>query len=149
MFWRVGSINTQVVLKKVKFYNHFSNKMFSRPLLGTNTDKVKLSWIDYIWNSCLIQGWYNCWYAFKNWGDLMGNNYQEYALLVSDDPLEQCILYFWDSLEDEIYPKHFLESLLQMSNDVKTGKEKVIPIDKDFFDRMKDLVGDIDLDDEE
>ena len=79
----------------------------------------------------------------------MGNNYQEYALLVSDDPLEQCILYFWDSLEDEIYPKHFLESLLQMSNDVKTGKEKVIPIDKDFFDRMKDLVGDIDLDDEE
>jgi hypothetical protein len=39
----------------------------------------------------------------------MGDNYQEYALLVSDDPLEQCALYFWDSLEDDIYPKEFLE----------------------------------------
>jgi hypothetical protein len=121
---------------------------FSRPLLGTDTDKVKLSWFEYIWNSCIQQGWMNCWYAFQNWADLMGNNYQEYALLVSDDPLEQCILYFWDSLEDEIYPKEFLESLLQMADDVKTGKEEVIPMDEDFFDRLKDLVGDVDLDEE-
>jgi hypothetical protein len=76
----------------------------------------------------------------------MGDNYQEYALLVSDDPLEQCILYFWDSLEDEIYPKHFLESLLQMVDDIETGKEKVVPLDKDFFDRMKELVGDVEVD---
>ena len=119
--------------------------MFSKPLLGTNTKKTKLSWIEYIWNSCIIQGWYNCWYSFKNWGDLMGDNYQEYALLVSDDPLEQCILYFWDSLEDEIYPKHFLESLLQMVDDIETGKEKVYPLDEDFFDRMKDLTDGIDV----
>lgn len=116
--------------------------MFSKPLLGTNTNKVKLSWFDYIWNSCIRQGWYNCWYAYKNWADLMGNNYQEYALLVSDDPLEQCILYFWSSLEDEIYPKHFLESLLQMSDDVKTGKVKTYPMDE-VFDRLEDLVGDM------
>lgn len=122
--------------------------MFSRPLLGTDTDKVKLSWFEYIWNSCIIQGWYNCWYAFKNWADLMGNNYQDYALLVSDDPLEQCILYFWDSLEDEIYPKHFLESLLQMADDVKTGKEEVIPMDEDFMKRLEDLVKDVELNDE-
>jgi len=120
--------------------------MFSKPLLGTNTKKTKLSWFEYIWHSCIIQGWYNCWYAFKNWGDLMGDNYQEYALLVSDDPLEQCILYFWDSLEDEIYPKHFLESLLQMVDDIDTGKEKVVPLDDDFFDRMKELVGDVVID---
>jgi hypothetical protein len=119
--------------------------MFSKPLLGTDTKKTKLSWAEYIWHSCIIQGWYNCWYAFKNWSDLMGNNYQEYALLVSDDPLEQCILYFWDSLEDEIYPKHFLESLLQMVDDIETGKEKVVPLDEDFFDRMKDLVGDVEV----
>ena len=134
-------MNIQVVQRKVKFYNLSSSKMFSKPLLGTNTDKVKLSWIDYIWNSCLIQGWYNCWYAYKNWADLMTNNYQEYALLVSDDPLEQCILYFWDSLEDEIYPKHFLESLLQMSNDVKTGKVKTIPMNE-VFDNLEDLIND-------
>ena len=122
--------------------------MFSKPLLGTNTKKTKLSWFEYIWHSCIIQGWYNCWYAFKNWSDLMGDNYQEYALLVSDDPLEQCILYFWDSLEDEIYPKHFLESLLQMVDDIETGKEKVVPLDEDFFDRIKDLVGDVELGDD-
>jgi hypothetical protein len=120
--------------------------MFSKPLLGTDTKKTKLSWFEYIWHSCIIQGWYNCWYAFKNWADLMGNNYQEYALLASDDPLEQCILYFWDSLEDEIYPKHFLESLLQIVDDIDTGKEKLVPLDEVFFDRVKELVKDIEVD---
>ena len=77
----------------------------------------------------------------------MGNNYEGYALLKEDDPLEMCILYFWDSLEDEIYPKYFLDSLLQMTYDIETGKEKVYPIDEDFFDRMKDLVKDVELED--
>ena len=118
---------------------------FSKPLLGTN--KTKLSWVEYILLSCIQQGWYNCWYSFKNWGDLMGNSYQDYALLKEDDPLELCILYFWDSLEDEIYPKHFLEELLQMSEDVRTGKVETVPLDEDFFDRLKDLVKDVELDD--
>ena len=115
--------------------------IYSKPLLGTN--KKKLSWIEYILFSCIQQGWYNCWYAFKNWADLMGNNHQEYALLASDDPLEQCILYFWDSLEDEIYPKHFLEELMQMVEDVETGKEKLIPFTKQIFNELDDLVGDM------
>ena len=119
---------------------------FSKPLLGTNTKKTKLSWLEYYWNSCFIQGWYNYWFAFKNWADLMGNNYDGYALLPSDDPLEYCILYFWDSLEDEIYPKHFLDSLLQMTYDIETGKEKVYPMDEDFMNRLKDLVEDVELD---
>ena len=59
----------------------------------------------------------------------MGNSYQDYALLKDDDPLEECISYFWDSLEDEIYSKFFLESLLQMVDDINTGKEEVIPMD--------------------
>ena len=102
---------------------------YSKPLLGTDTKKTKLSWFEYIWFSCIQQGWYNCWYSFKNWSDLMGNSYQDYALLKDDDPLEQCILFFWDSLEDEIYSKSFLESLLQMVDDINTGKEKLIPMD--------------------
>ena len=122
--------------------------MYSKPLLGTDTKKTKLSWFEYIIFSCLKQGWYNCWYSFQNWSDLMGNSYQDYALLKDDDPLEQCILFFWDSLEDEIYPKSFLESLLQMVDDINTGKEEVIPLDKDFFDRLKDLTDDVELDDD-
>jgi hypothetical protein len=74
----------------------------------------------------------------------MGNNYQEYALLVSDDPLEQCILYFWDSLEDDVYPKHFLDSLLQMSHDVETGKVKTYPME-DVMKELEELVGDVEV----
>ena len=134
-------------VKKSKSYQYFN--MFSRPLLGTNTKKTKLSWLEYIWFSCIIQGWANFYYAYKNWADLMGNNYQDYALLPEDDPLDLCILYFWDSLEDEIYPKFFLEELLQMAEDVDTGKVKTYPLTEDFFDRLKDLVGDVELDEEE
>ena len=121
---------------------------FSRPLLGTDTKKVKMSWFEYIIFSCIKQGWYNCWYSFKNWSDLVLNNYQDYALLKDDDPLEQCTLYFWDSLEDEIYPKKFLESLLQMVDDIATGKEELIPMGEDFFDRLKDLTDEEEEDDE-
>jgi len=120
---------------------------FSRPLLGTDKNKVKMSWLEYILFSCIQQGWMNCWYAFQHWGDLMGNNYQDYALLKTDDPLEQCILYFWDSLEEDIYPKEFIESLMQMSEDVRTGKVETVPFTKDMFDKLDDLVGDmIDVD---
>ena len=70
----------------------------------------------------------------------MGNNYEGYGILKEDDDLEQCILYFWDSLEDEIYPKDFLEHLLQLSDDVRTGKEKTIPFTKDMFDELEDLI---------
>lgn len=122
--------------------------MFSKPLLGTNKETTKLSWFEYIVFSCIQQGWMNCWYAFQNWKDLMFNEYQDYALLVSDDPLEQCILYFWDGLEDDIYPKDFLEHLLQLSDDVKTGKEKLIPLDENFFERMKELTDGVELDEE-
>jgi len=122
--------------------------IFSRALLGTNTKKTSLNWIEYILFSCIQQGWMNCWYSFQNWADLMGNNYAEYALLKDDDPLDLCILYFWDSLEDDIYPKKFLESLMQMADDVRTGKEKVIPMDEVFMNRLKDLVKDVELDHE-
>jgi hypothetical protein len=116
---------------------------FSRPILGTDTKKTKLSWFEYVIFSCFKQGWYNCWYSFQNWKDLVLNNYQEYALLKDDDPLEQCILFFWDSLEDEIYPKLFLESLLQMVDDIETGKEEVIPMDE-VMENLKNKWGEED-----
>lgn len=82
--------------------------------------------------------------AFINWTHLMWfeEEQKNYALLKDDDPLEQCILYFWDSLEDETYSKEFLESLMQLSEDVRTGKEKLVPFTQDMFDRIEDLIGD-------
>ncbi len=117
--------------------------IFSRALLGTDKKKTKLSWVEYILFSCIQQGWMNCWYSFQNWADLMGNNYSEYALLKDDDPLDLCILYFWDSLEDEIYPKKFLESLMQMVDDVDTGKVKTYPLG-DVMAELKELLGEED-----
>lgn len=117
--------------------------IFSRPLLGTNTNKTSMSWIEYIWFSCILQGWTNCFYAFQNWKDLIFNEYEGYGVLAIDDDLEHCILCFWDSLEDDIYPKDFLEELMQMAYDVQTGKVETIPFDRDMFDHMTDLVNDI------
>ena len=37
---------------------------------------------------------------------------------------------------------------MQMVDDIETGKEKVVPLDEDFFDRIKDLVGDVELRDD-
>ena len=122
--------------------------IYSRPLLGTNTNKTSMSWFEYIVFSCIQQGWMNCWYSFQNWADLMGNNYEGYGVLAIDDDLEQCILCFWDSLADDIYPKDFLDELMQMADDVRTGKEELIPMDQ-VMGRLKDLtcgmIDDVDL----
>ena len=73
----------------------------------------------------------------------MGGNYEGYGILPEDDDLEWCIDYFWSSLEDEIYPKEFLESLMQMADDVETGKVKTYPMDENVIERLQDLVGDM------
>jgi hypothetical protein len=55
----------------------------------------------------------------------MTDNFDNYALMRDDDPLEECRDWFWTSLnEDEVYPKAFLEYLLQLADDVDTGKVK-------------------------
>jgi hypothetical protein len=83
------------------------------------------------------------------WRDLMTDNFEGYALLKDDDPFQECYDWFWSSINmDETYPKEFLEYLMQLADDVETGKEKVIPMDEDFFNRIKDLVEDVELDDE-
>ena len=87
--------------------------------------------------------------SFRIWADLMGSNYKDYALpRTAEDPEAECIEWFWVSLgEDEVYPKEFLEYLMKMSEDVRTGKVETFPLDEDFFDRLKDLVKDVELDD--
>jgi len=77
------------------------------------------------------------------WADLMGSNYEDYALLKDVDPEQECIEWFWVGLnDDDAYPKQFLERLMEMCARIDRGEEKLIPLDEDFFDRIKDLVGD-------
>ena len=124
--------------------------MFSTPVRGTHPNKTKMNWWEYWIGHCWMTGWQSMRMTFRIWADLMTSNYDGYALMKEDDPEAECIEWFWASLnEDDVYPKEFLEYLMQMVDDIETGKEKVVPLDEDFFDRMKDLVGDVELNDED
>ena len=103
---------------------------FSKPLLGTNIKKAKMSWMEYIITH-LIPTWFQSFNDnFVMWRDLITENYEPYKLLKDDNPEQECYDWFWSSINlDETYSKPFLESLLQMVDDINTGKEKVIPID--------------------
>lgn len=118
--------------------------IFSRPLLGTDKNKVKMSWLEYIFTH-LIPTWIQSFEDnFRMWSDLMTENYAPYTLLKNDDPFEECYSWFWTSINlDETYPKEVLESLMQMSEDVRTGKVETIPFTRDMFDKLDDLVGDM------
>jgi hypothetical protein len=123
--------------------------MFSTPVKGTYPNKTKMNWWEYWIGHCWMTGWQSIRGAFRIWVDLMSSNYKDYSLLKNDDPEQECLEWFWVTLgEDECYPKEFLEYLMQMVDDIETGKEKVIPLDEDFIDRLKDLTDDVELDDE-
>ena len=80
----------------------------------------------------------------------MTSDYDGYALLKEDDPETECIEWFWASLnEDDVYPKEFLEHLMQMVDDIDTGKVKTYPME-DVMKELEELIGgvEIDLDEE-
>ena len=109
---------------------------FSKPILATAPNTVKMNWWQYWVGHCLMTGWQSIRFNFSIWGDLMGSNYASYALMKEDDPEAECLDWFWASLvEDDVYPKKFLEYLMQMVDDIETGKEEVIPMN----DVMKNL----------
>ena len=123
--------------------------MFSKPIKGTHPNKTKMNWWNYYVGHCWTTGWQSIRHNFMTWMDLVWfeDNRQYYTLLRDDDPFEQCYVEFWFSLnDDDVYPKEFLEYLMQMVDDIKTGKEKVYPLDENFFDRIKDLTEDIEVD---
>jgi len=120
--------------------------MFSKLILGTDNNKVKMSWWDYWVLHCWMTGWQSIRNNFITWMDLVWfeDNQKHYTLLKDDVPFEQCYIEFWFSLnDDDVYPKEFLESLMQIVDDIETGKEKVYPFTKDMFDELDDLVGDL------
>jgi hypothetical protein len=123
---------------------------YSKPVLATDKQKTTLNWWEYHIGHCWMTGWQTIGDAFRIWADLMGSNYKDYALpRTVEDPEAECIEWFWATLgKDEVYPKEFLEYLMEMAEDVRTGKVETVPLTEDFFDRLKDLVKDVELDDE-
>lgn len=122
---------------------------YSTRIEGTQKKTVGLNWWEYWIGHCWMTGWQSIAGAFRIWCDLMTDNYKDYALLHEDDDAEECREWFWVSLgEDNTYPKEFLEYLQQLVEDIESGKEKLIPLDEDFFERMKDLTDGVELDDD-
>ena len=119
--------------------------MFSTPVRGTGKRKTTLNWWEYWIGHCWMTGWQSIRHNFRMWDDLMTSNYDGYALLKEDDPESECIDWFWASLNgDDVYPKEFLEYLQQLVDDIETGKEEVVPLDDDFFERLKNLTDEVD-----
>lgn len=109
--------------------------MYSAPVKGTAKNKTTLNWWEYWIGHCWMTGWQSIKMTFWIWRDLMSNNYSGYALLKEDDPEAECLDWFWASInEDDVYPKEFLEELMQIVDDIESGKEKVFPMDLNNLD---------------
>ena len=95
----------------------------------------------------MLPGWVESWtYNFRIWADLMTGNYKPYAEPWGESPERDCYEWFWASINlDDIYSKEFIEELLQMKNDVESGKVKTYPLG-DVLKKMEDLVGDMESD---
>ena len=99
-----------------------------------------MNWFDYWIGHCWMTGWQSIRGSYRIWADLMGGNYEDYSITWYEDSYEECLSWFWGSLgEDETLSKAFLEYLIQMAEDVRTGKEKTYSIDE----VMEELKGDI------
>ena len=104
----------------------------------------KLNWIEYYIGHCWMTGWQNIRGSFRIWADLMTGNYKDYALMWYDDPYEECVDWFWQSLgDDDTLPKEFIEHLQQMVEDIDAGKVKTVPFTREMFNEIDDLIGDL------
>lgn len=99
-----------------------------------------MNWWEYWIGHCWMTGWQSMRMTFRNWADLMTSNYTNYALLKEDDPETECIEWFWVGLnEDDCYPKEFLEYLMQMVEDIDSGKVKTYSMDEVMNQVKKEL----------
>lgn len=125
--------------------------MYSTPVRSTapkKNNRTTLNWWEYWIGHCWMTGWQTIRINFRVWADLMGSSYENYALLKDVDPEQECIEWFWVGLnDDDVYPKEFLEGLMEMMDRIDRGEEKLIPIDEVFFKRIKELTDGVELDD--
>lgn len=95
--------------------------------------------VKYLTQHCIPTGWQTIRSAFFAWRDLMGGNYDGYALLSTDDPYEECVGWFWQLLgEDNVYPKAFLEELQELIRRIDADEVDLVPLEN-----IKGLLGDL------
>jgi hypothetical protein len=99
---------------------------------------TKINPITYYVHDCILRGWRNVGYAFHAWSRVMRSDYSAYDIFddnkfpyTPEEKVECTIKDFWGSLEDDIYPKEFLEYLLELAEGVHNGTIKTTPFDLD------------------
>ena len=115
---------------------------------------------DYYLHDCILQGWRNVGWAFTAWKDFITSNYRNYDCFLdyTESDKEQSVRWdFWDALEDDIIDYEsmsYLRSLTVDLNSIHTDEEwekwkiktGVVPMTKEWVDRIDELVGDVDVD---
>ena len=78
--------------------------------------------------------------AAVNWMDLMWfpENQAKYTLFREDNALEECLLFFWDSLEDNTLSIDLLEYIEEAVKGINDGTLNTISFDFGMFDSMDD-----------
>lgn len=123
--------------------------MNSTRVLATDKNKITLNWWEYWIGHAWMTGWQSIGGAFRIWCDLMCSNYEGYGVFDYDDEEQECIEWFWVSIiADDVYPKQFLEDLMQMAEDVESGKVKTYPLTEDMLNKLEELVHGVNLEDE-
>ena len=107
--------------------------------------KSKISQWEYIFKYCIPTGFQSMRHAFINWMDLVWfvDNHKHYAFLSDDDPFEECRLYFWGELQEDVYSKEFIEHLYELAEQVDRCEVELFPFTQEMLDRIEDLVGDV------
>jgi hypothetical protein len=116
--------------------------MISKPVFTTN--KKKISYFEYIFTHCLPTGFSNFKLAISLWFKLLQGDYSDYQIYnsriskYSENELFEMLRYdFWDTLEDDVLDKEFLEYLIQLKEEVNLGELETVPWDFDkFLDEM-------------
>ncbi|QGT54370.1 hypothetical protein b3_0126 [Synechococcus phage B3] len=107
---------------------------------------AKINPITYYIHDCILRGWRNVGYSFQAWSKLMTSNYSSYDIFddtnypYTPEEKEKSTYHdFWDSMEDDIYPKEFIEYLLDLCEEVQNGTAQLIPWEKVRDEIMVDM----------
>lgn len=99
--------------------------------------KIKMSWFEYYTSHVIPTIFYSIKQSFYFWIKLLQGDTSDYDIYSDqeEEKFEFLVYDFWSSLEDEILDKEFVEYLMQLSDDVKTGKVKTVPFNsKDLLE---------------
>lgn len=93
--------------------------------------KAMIRLLRYWFRHSLRTGFRSFHVAAINWADLMWfpENQKKYTLFREDNALEECLLFFWDSLEDNTLPIEIYEYIEKTVQGINDGTVNAVSFD--------------------